>query len=140
MKPKTIKIFEKVSFPDLGVAEAMAKIDTGAWGGALHATDIAEVTLPTGEQAVSFKPLGLKSKVTVSDFKQLIVRSSNGQESKRYAIPTIITIRGVQYPTRISLVDRSTMKWPVLVGRSFLREHGFLVDAQMYNEYGDEGK
>jgi len=137
---KVIGSFEKVSFPDLGIFDVIAKIDTGATSGSIHATHIKEIELPTGERAIRFNPLGGKSKVTVTNFSLKGVRSSNGASSLRYMIPTIIIIRGVQYPIRVSLADRTLMKKAVLVGRSFLRDHGFMIDVNIGSEYRGEVK
>lgn len=135
MESKIIGAFEQVSFPDFGLNGLIAKVDTGAMSGALHATGIKEVELPTGQKAISFLPYGRGPRVEVADFQTTNVKSSNGKSEKRYVIPTIIVIRGVQYPINISLSDRSQMMKGVLIGRRFLRAHGFLVDANGGAEY-----
>lgn len=140
MNPQIIGAFEKVSFPDFGLFDLVAKIDTGALSGALHATDITEVQLPTGQKAVSFLPYGREPKVEVADFHKKMVKSSNGKTQERHIIATTIVIRGVQYPINISLSDRSDMMKGVLIGRRFLRQHGFLVDANGGGEYRYEVK
>ena len=135
MMNKTIGAFEKVSFPDFGLLDVVAKIDTGATSGSLHATKVKEATLPTGERVLTFLPYGRKKRVTVSSFRLGDVTSSNGVTSLRYFVPTTITIEGVQYPIEVSLADRTMMKKAVLIGRQFLRSHGFIVDPQKGNEY-----
>jgi hypothetical protein len=137
---KVIGAFEKVSFPDFGLFDVTAKIDTGATSGSLHATRIKEISLPTGEQALRFLPYGKKQRVIVNSFDLKEVRSSNGASSLRYFIPTTIVIEGVQYPIEISLADRTLMKKSVLVGRRFLRSHGFIVDPKKGTEYRGEVK
>lgn len=137
---KVIGAFEKVSFPDFGIFDVIAKVDTGATSGSLHATKIEEVKLPTGETALKFLPYGKRQRVIVNDFQLREVRSSNGASSLRYLVPTTIVIQGVQYPIEISLADRSLMKKSVLVGRRFLRGHGFIVDPKKGNEYRGEVK
>lgn len=137
---KVIGSFEKVSFPDLGVIDVIAKVDTGATSGSLHATHIREVSLPTGEQAVRFRPYGNKPSVTVSAYKYKWVRSSNGESSMRYIIPTSVVIKGVHYPIEVSLADRTLMKKGVLIGRRFLRSHGFVVDVKKGTKYRGEVK
>jgi hypothetical protein len=137
---RTIGAFEKVSFPDFGLFDVVAKIDTGATSGSLHATRIKEMTLPTGEKALRFLPYGKKKRITVNSFSLKEVRSSNGASSLRYFIPTTIIIEGVQYPIVISLADRTLMKKSVLVGRKFLRSHGFIVDPKKGTRYRGEVK
>jgi hypothetical protein len=132
---KTIGAFEKVSFPDFGLFNVIAKIDTGATSGSLHATRIKEITLPTGEQALQFLPYGKKKRIVVNSFQLREVRSSNGVSSLRYFVPTTIEIEGVQYPIEVSLADRTLMKKAVLVGRQFLRSHGFIVDPKKGTKY-----
>ncbi len=138
--PKVIGAFEKVSFPDYGLFDVVAKVDTGALSGALHATQVKEVELPTGQKAVSFMPYGHGPKVEAADFHKKMVRSSNGVVEERYVISTTVVIRGVQYPIHISLSDRSQMMKGVLIGRRFLRRHGFLVDANGGTQYRYEVK
>ncbi|OGL34668.1 hypothetical protein A3F65_03130 [Candidatus Saccharibacteria bacterium RIFCSPHIGHO2_12_FULL_47_16b] len=139
-KSKLIGAFEKVSFPDFGLFNLVAKIDTGATSGSLHATRIKKIVLPTGEPALSFRPYGRKQEVAVNSFVLKDVRSSNGIVSKRYVIPTTIVIREVQYPIQISLADRSLMMKGVLIGRRFLRSHGFIVDPKKGTKYRYEVK
>jgi hypothetical protein len=137
---KTIGSFEKVSFPDFSLIDVVAKIDTGATTGSLHATDITEISLPTGEKALRFLPYGQQPAVIVKSFKFKQVRSSNGETSMRYVIPTTIVFGGVQYPIRLTLADRTPMKKGILIGRRFLRRHGFVVDVKKGTKYRGEVK
>lgn len=137
---KVVGAFEKVSFPDFGVTDIVAKIDTGALSGAFHATGIREITLVTGEKAVSFLPFGKEPRVKVASFIKKDVRSSNGTLETRYVVPTTVVVRGVQYPIQISLADRTNMMKGVLIGRGFLRRHGFIVDAKRGTKYRYEVK
>ncbi|HET6863823.1 MAG TPA: RimK/LysX family protein [Candidatus Saccharimonadales bacterium] len=132
---RIIGAFEKVSFPDFGLLDVVAKIDTGATSGSLHATHIKEIMLPTGEKALTFTPYGKRKKMIVNSFELREVRSSNGSSSLRYFVPTTIIIKGVQYPIEVSLADRTLMKKAVLVGRHFLRSHGFVVDPNKGTKY-----
>ncbi|MDO8591613.1 MAG: RimK/LysX family protein [bacterium] len=137
---KTIGSFERVSFPDFNLIDIIAKIDTGATTGSLHATGIEELKLPTGEKALRFLPYGKAPAVIVKSYKFKQIRSSNGETSMRYVIPTTIVFGGVQYPIRLTLADRTPMKKGVLVGRRFLRRHGFVVDVKRGTKYRGEVK
>jgi hypothetical protein len=137
---KTIGAFAEVSFPDLGIQNTIAKVDTGALSGALHATNIVVVKLPTGEKALKFTPYGQKKPARLTAYRRKKVRSSNGALEWRYVIRTTIVIRGVSYPINITLADRSQMMKAVIIGRRFLRRHGFLVDPKKGTKYRYEVK
>lgn len=137
---KIIGAFEEVGFPDFGLNAVVAKIDTGAASGAVHATNITEILLPTGEKAVKFRPFGRKKEVIANAFTQKRIKSSNGISELRYVIPTTVVIKGVQYPINVSLADRALMSKGVLIGRKFLRQHGFVVDTSKGTKYVGEVK
>ena len=127
----TVGVLEKVLFPDLGGIEVLAKIDTGAYTGALHCTKIRLVETTDGK-SLHFSPFDHPEiEVASREFKKRIVKSSNGGLQQRYFIKTTIKIKGKTYPITLSLADRSEMKWPVLIGRRFLRANNFLVDASI---------
>lgn len=133
---KTIGAFEKVSFPNFGLFDVVAKIDTGAYSGTIHASNIREVVIKsTGAKALRFHPFGLPKSVKSTAYHRKKVKSSNGDVSVRYVIQTTIELEGVQYPIHITLADRSSMKKKVLIGRRFLRKHGFLVDTTKGTQY-----
>lgn len=126
--------FEPVSFPEFSaIGLVTAKIDTGAFTGALHCTKISEET-KDGVKVLHFSPFDHpEQKVSVTDFVVRYVRSSNGESQSRYFIDTTIVLQGRKYPIVLSLADRSEMKWPVLIGRRFLRKNNFLVDVSRTN-------
>ncbi len=63
-----------------------------------------------------------KPKLIISCSAPLIgrrtVTSSNGESEKRYFIKTSIEISGETWPIEISLTDRITMQYRMLVGRT----------------------
>ena len=131
--PKTIGMLLQVNLPLLGVKSLTAKVDTGAFSGSLHATDIKEVEFEN-KKSLQFTPHGKKSSVTLDSFHSRTIKSSNGHRSLRYAIETEVVIMGNRYPITITLSDRASMKYPMLIGRKFLRTHGFLVDVSINNK------
>ncbi len=135
---KVIGVFEKASFPSFGMRKVTAKIDTGAYTGALHCTKIEEVDTPEGK-VLHFSPFD-KPKASFSTDRFMVshVKSSNGKTENRYFITTDITIAGSTYPIILSLANRSEMKWPVLIGRRFLRTNHFVVDAGIGRQYRNE--
>lgn len=133
-KHKVIGTFELVDFPDYGMQDVVAKIDTGAFTGALHCTKIEEF-YETGVKMIKFSPFDHPEiSITTSDYATRRVKSSNGKSQKRCFINTVVTIQGTKYKIELSLADRSEMKWPVLIGRRFLHKNDFLVDV---NRAGD---
>ena len=139
---KTIGCFEKVSISSLGVNGVWAKIDTGAFSGALHCSDIRIVRRGDDRRRIlKFTPLGRAKLATETDtFMSTYVRSATGHRVKRYIIDTTIEIVGNEYPIRIGLSDRDKMKRPVLIGRRFLRDNNIVVDVRINQEYDDEGE
>ena len=124
-----------VDLPLLGIKEVIAKVDTGAFSGALHATAIKEVEDDKGQKQLRFNPLGSSDHtIEVDSYHKRRVKSSNGVVSNRYAIDTEVSFYGKTYPITLTLADRSAMKRPVLIGRNFLRIHGFLIDVNHKNQ------
>ena len=70
-----------------------------------------------------------RNKVRTEQFHIKSVKSSNGAVSMRYVIDTEVEIRGQILPITITLSDRSSMRYPIIIGRKFLRTHGFLIDV-----------
>ncbi len=58
------------------------------------------------------------------------VKSSNGTIEERIFIKTTLELYGRRYETELSLTDRKSMKYPMLIGRRFLEGH-FLVDVAL---------
>lgn len=126
---KILGTFENVSFPEFGLRNVKAKIDTGAFTGALHATKIHEAR-DRDTRMLCFSPFDHPEVVYKTvNFERGIVKSSNGTQNERYFIETSIVVKKRRYTITLSLIDRSAMKWPVLIGRRFLSANEFLVDV-----------
>jgi hypothetical protein len=133
---------EEVSLPLLGVKAQLAKVDTGAFSGALHCTDIKIVRRgAVRKRYLKFTPLGQSSLATETDkFKKTYIRSATGHRVRRFIIETQIVVQGKTYEIMIGLSDRTDMKRSILVGRRFLRENNMLVDVRVNQDYDDEGE
>jgi hypothetical protein len=125
---KILSRLEQVSFPEFAGQLTLAKIDTGAYTGALHCNEIIERD-EEGGKALLFLPLESTELVHCEEYAVRHVRSSNGVRDQRYFIETEIVVQGQTYPITLSLTDRKDMKYPVLIGRRFLRKNHFLVDV-----------
>ena len=137
----TLGSFEYVSLPQFNMKDIVAKIDTGAYSGAIHCSDIKVVRRETDNvRVLRFKPSNQQDKVCEFEkFMTVMVRSSTGHQVKRYIVETDIIIRQKQYTIRISLSDRSDMQREVLIGRRFLRQYNMLVDVRINQELDNDG-
>lgn len=126
---------ELVDFPDLGISDIDAKIDTGAYSTAMHAHKIW-LTEEDGKEILNFELLDpekeqyRKLTIRTAKFSRKKVRSSNGRLEERFAIKTIILLGGRKRTTDLTLTNRGEMRYPVLVGRKVLKK-GFLVDVSI---------
>lgn len=139
--PITVGSFEYVSLPSLKMDNIVAKIDTGAYSGAIHCTDIKVVRRKSdGIKVLRFKTSNQNDNIfDFEEYKTVKVRSSSGHQIKRYLIETDIIIKQKQYTIRIGLTDRSDMQREVLIGRRFLRQHNMLVDVRINQELDNDG-
>jgi hypothetical protein len=137
----TLGSFELVSFPEFNIKDEVAKVDTGAYSGAIHCSDIHVVYRGQSRKKVlKFVPFGNNTLATeTKTFRRKIVRNSSGHSHVRYLIQTTIEVQGKAYPVEIGLTDRSDMRRQVLIGRKFIRENNFLVDVRVNQEHDDEG-
>lgn len=120
----------EVDLPLLGIESLRAKVDTGAFNGSLHANRIREITDKQGLKYLRFSPLGsAEHTIEIDAYHKRRVKSSNGLADVRYAIDTEVAFLGHTYPITLTLTNRSNMRYPMLIGRNFLRLHGFLVDV-----------
>ena len=137
---KIIGRTERIDLKALSLFGLDAKIDTGAYTPSLHCQNI-EINEEKNE--VYFTLLdsehpeydGKRIHFAISSLKN--VKSSNGTVEKRVLIHTTITLLGEEYETDISLTDRSSVKYPMLLGRDFLKNK-FIVDVSL--EYQKRGE
>ncbi|MAU34104.1 ATP-dependent zinc protease [Candidatus Saccharibacteria bacterium] len=141
-KKRVVGCLEPVSFPELKTGVLLAKVDTGAYSGALHCTNLKVVKRgPQKQRILKFTPLGNKALAQeTDDFESTYIRSATGHRQRRYIITTTIRCGGKNYLTKIGLSDRSDMKREALLGRRFLRENNLLVDVRKNSELDDEGE
>lgn len=124
---------ELVALPKLGISEIKAKIDTGARSSALHAFAIETFTL-NGKKMVHFKvhPYQRDSETTIITEAELLdertVRSSNGKTQLRPVIETLVQLGGKEWSIELTLTNRDTMGFRMLLGRQALRKL-WLVDS-----------
>lgn len=120
-----------VDFPDLGLTDVRAKVDTGAYTSSIHCYNVKV----TKERLIFYLPAhkGEKRKRFVAKtFELKSIKNSFGQTEMRYVIRTRVVIFGKAFQAEFSLADREKMRYPVLLGRKLLRNR-FLVDVTLEN-------
>jgi hypothetical protein len=117
---------EIISFPELKIGSIKAKIDTGAYGVALHVDTIRF------EQGRLYFTID-SDEFSYDKFKMITVKNSFGKVQKRFSILTKMIIGDSIYKFYVSLTDRKKMKYPVLIGRRFLYKFNYLVDVTKKN-------
>lgn len=127
---KFIGRVEKVNLTSFDIKGLKAKIDTGAYSVAIHAENIR---LENDELVFNLldseHPMFQNSDIKTKDFRTKRVRSSNGSLETRYLIITKLNVGGVDYEVEATLTNRKSMKYPILIGRKFLRQNDFFVDV-----------
>lgn len=130
--PVILGFEEWVGLPALGLPSLKAKLDTGARTSALHARLIEPYT-DDGIDWVRFKvhPVPRRPLIEVSCSARLLdrraVTSSNGDTEDRFVIETDIEIGSLRWSIQLSLTNRETMRYRMLIGRQALRS-GVLID------------
>ena len=123
---------EWVSLPKLGIDKIKAKIDTGARISELHAFSLKPFNRH-GRDQITFEihPMQHNTSELITCTADVIdkraVTDSGGHTEERFVIMTPLTIAGQTWPIEITLTERETMLFRMLLGRSALRKH-FIVN------------
>lgn len=132
---------EWLALPELGISYLEAKVDTGAKTSALHAYALAYFE-SAGEAYVAFDlhpdrhstSLSIACRARVVD--QRVVSDSGGHKETRYVIQTPVIMAGQTWPIQITLTNRETMAYRMLLGREAMRGR-LLVDPEASHLLGD---
>ncbi|KVV14670.1 30S ribosomal protein S6--L-glutamate ligase [Flavobacterium sp. TMP13] len=125
---------EWCSFPDLGIPTIKARVDSGAKTSALHAVNIAPF-IKNDANWVKFdiNPIQNNSKTIIHCEAPLvdkrIVKSSSGYREQRYVIQTIVEIGSTKWPIEMTLTNRDSMGFRMLLGREAMSGR-ILVDPE----------
>ncbi len=128
---------EWASLPDLGLPALKVKVDTGARTSALHAFDIE----PFGHDdapKVRFNvhPVPGREDITISCSADVVdrreVTSSNGETELRYVIASDIKMGDHIWPIEITLTNRNTMAYRMLLGRQAISENMVITPSESF--------
>jgi len=132
-KKRIIGRVDKIDLPNFDIENLECKIDTGADTSSIHCTNV-RIVEKDGKEFLKFRvldkkhPLFSKNSHTVDEFSEKRVKSSTGHSETRFAIKTTAIVFGKSYPITFTLSDREKMKYPVLLGKRFLKNK-FIVDV-----------
>ena len=133
---------EWLSLPELDVPWIKVKVDTGARTSALHAGDIHFfnrdgvdwVRFNLRPPAGSGEP-GKPCEASVIDFRE--VTDSGGNTERRAVIRSTMQIGDYHAPIDITLTDRSTMRFSMLLGRTALPKDAMVLPRRSFLHGGD---
>ena len=130
---------EWVSLPELSLPAIKAKIDTGARTSALHAIAIEPFGTEKNPQVrFIMHPDPNDPTVEVICSAKVIdrrmVTSSNGVAESRFVIRSNISIGGQTWPIDISLTNRETMGYRMLIGRSALKDNVSVTPGSSFEQ------
>ena len=147
MKPQPRPVLgwrEWVALPELGVARIRCKVDTGARTSALHAFYVEEFTAQ-GIAMVRFgmHPVQGKTEHEVHCEARILeqrkVTDSGGHTETRYVIKTPVIVGDAIWHVEITLTNRDTMRYRMLLGRSAIADN-YLVDSARSHLAGKPSK
>lgn len=136
---------ERLNFVDFHIHGVPAKVDSGAYRSAVHASDITEV-----EGEVSFTLFGnhpvcgqMATRISTREFQKVVVANSFGHREERYDVKFKVKLGPKIFKAKFTLADRSKKIYPILLGRTMLNRR-FLIDTnesavnrvQLKKEYG----
>jgi hypothetical protein len=128
----TIGWREWVSLPGLGISSIKAKIDTGARTSALHAFSLSTYR-EAGVLMARFRlhPVQKRADIVVECTAPVAdrrwVSDSGGHREKRVVIATAVSLGEYEWPIEMTLTNRDTMQFRMLLGRTAMIDR-FVVD------------
>jgi hypothetical protein len=128
---------EWVDLPELNLSQIKAKIDTGARSSALHAFSI-EPYRKGGERWVMFaihpkqknQELVIECHAAIKDRR--LVSDSGGHKQRRYVIETPLLIGSTRTNIEMTLTNRDSMLFRMLLGRTALKDRFIINPSASY--------
>lgn len=130
---------EWIALPKLGLPAIKAKVDTGAKTSALHALAV-EPFGPNDKPQVRFtiQPIPDDPSLEIICSAPVVDRrnisTANGETELRYIIKTPVTIGEKTWDIEISLTNRESMTYRMLLGRSSIQDDIFVLPATRFQQ------
>ncbi|HRA73169.1 MAG TPA: RimK/LysX family protein, partial [Flavobacterium sp.] len=128
---------EWCSLPELGIPSIKARVDSGAKTSALHAKNIAPF-IKDGQNWVKFdiNPIQNNVKTIIHCESPLVdkrvVKSSSGYREQRYVIQTSLEIGNSKWAIEMTLTNRDSMGFRMLLGREAMSGRVLVDPEQQY--------
>jgi hypothetical protein len=125
---------EWLALPELGLPAIKAKVDTGARTSTLHAFYV-DTFRRDGRLYARFgvHPLQQRADLVIHGEAPVIdrrqVSDSGGHREERYVIETRLALAGREWPIELTLTNRETMLFRMLLGRTAINGRA-LVDPE----------
>lgn len=124
---------ENIDLPSLKLHDVRTKIDTGARTSALHATHIEPFQRDSEEWVrfqVEFDSTHHSDPLEAPVYERREIKNTSGVPEERIIIRTRFRIADRTWTISVSLTDRSNMTFPMIVGRSALKNHNVAVHTR----------
>ncbi|MDP2112571.1 MAG: RimK/LysX family protein, partial [Bacteroidota bacterium] len=128
---------EWCAFPGLNIPAIKARVDSGAKTSTIHASNIHKF-MRKGEKWVSFevhpiqdsRRITLHCKAKVVDHRN--IKSSSGISEKRFVIQSTMKIGNFQWNIELTLANRDSMGFRMLLGREAMENRVFVDPANSF--------
>ena len=128
---------EWISLPELKIPKIKAKVDTGAKTSCLHAFEISTYQENNVEKLrFLIHPVQKRNDIVTECHANLLdkrmVTDSGGHKEMRYVISTPLVIGNNQWDVEVTLTNRDTMMFRMLLGRTTMKNRMIVNPAKSY--------
>ncbi|MCD6039857.1 MAG: hypothetical protein K0S27_1257 [Gammaproteobacteria bacterium] len=135
---------EWVTLPEFGIDKIKAKVDTGARTSALHAFSLTPYKEGHNDKIrFDIHPIQHNANKVITCVANIIdkrwVCDSGGHREERYVVSTPIILAGQAWSIEITLTERDSMLFRMLLGRSAIRKRFIVNPARSFIKGSPKG-